>query len=44
MGEPDIVQNLVAAKAIEIIADVDKVKVVSDPFIHFRFQAPLLSK
>jgi len=35
IGSPDFVQQFVATKASEIIRDVDKVQVVTDPLIHF---------
>ena len=35
IATPEIVQKCVADKVSEILADVEKVKVVSDPLIHF---------
>ena len=35
IGTPEFVHNFVADKASKILADVEKVQVVSDPLIHF---------
>ena len=41
IGSPDFVQQFVANKTSEIIHDVEKVQVVTDPLIHFYAETTL---